>query len=149
MKKVYLAGFDVFYPDAIQRGAVMKRICAENGFIGLYPLDHEADNATDIFHGNLSLIDQCDLLIANLNPFRGKEPDSGTCFEVGYAYARGKKVFGYLSDGRTMREKFGEQDDDGFTVEDFGLTVNLMLGCSVTIVAGEFADCLRAVALNS
>ena len=42
MKKIYLAGFDVFAPDARQRGAQMKMLCAGRGCIGLYPLDNEA-----------------------------------------------------------------------------------------------------------
>ena len=110
MKKIYLAGFDVFAPDARQRGAKMKMMCAEKGFAGLYPFDNEADNAQDIFAGNCGLIDQADIVIANLNPFRGAEPDSGTCFEVGYAHAKGKQIYGYVSDGRAMREKIGEKD---------------------------------------
>lgn len=142
MKKIYLAGFDVFAPDAKQRGAKMKMQCAGQGFIGLYPFDNEADNADDIFTGNCGLIDQADIVIANLNPFRGAEPDSGTCFEVGYAFAKGKAVYGYLSDARTMREKLGAQDADGFSVEDFGLPVNLMLAKGARIVEGDFAAAL-------
>ena len=142
MKTIYLAGFDVFAPDAKQRGAKLKMLCAGQGFIGLYPFDNEADNAADIFTGNCGLIDKADIVIANLNPFRGAEPDSGTCFEVGYAFAKGKTVYGYLSDARTMREKLGAQDADGFSVEDFGLPVNLMLAKGARIVEGDFAAAL-------
>lgn len=143
MQKIYIAGFDVFYPDAVQRGAKMKMICAENGFIGLYPFDNEADDPADIFRGNCALIDKADIVIANLNPFRGAEPDSGTCFEVGYAAAKGKKIYGYLSDARTMREKLGETDEKGFSVENFGFPLNLMLACSAVIVEGDFAAAVR------
>lgn len=146
MKKVYLAGYDVFAADAVRRGAQMKRACAERGFIGLYPLDNEASDPKEIFTGNLELIEQCDILIANLNSFRGAEPDSGTCFEVGYAYAKGKRIYGYLEDCHTMREKLGERDSDGFTVENFDMAVNLMLGCSAVIVQGKLEDCLRLAA---
>lgn len=146
MKKIYLAGFDVFAPDAVQRGAKMKMMCAEKGFIGCYPLDNKADNALDIFAGNCGLIDGADIVIANLNSFRGKEPDSGTCFEVGYAYAKGKIVYGYLSDVRTMREKLGETDENGFSVENFGMAINLMLGCAAEIVEGDFAAALAVCA---
>ena len=146
MKKIYLAGFDVFAPDAKQRGAKMKMMCAERGLIGLYPFDNEADNAPDIFAGNCSLIDQADAVIANLNPFRGSEPDSGTCFEVGYAHAKGKQIYGYVSDGRAMREKIGENDAAGFAVENFGLPLNLMLCGAARIVAGDFAAALAVCA---
>ncbi|GAB2044941.1 nucleoside 2-deoxyribosyltransferase [Agathobaculum sp. TL06] len=146
MKKIYLAGFDVFAPDARQRGAKMKMMCAEKGFAGLYPFDNEADNAQDIFAGNCGLIDQADIVIANLNPFRGAEPDSGTCFEVGYAHAKGKQIYGYVSDGRAMREKIGEKDVEGFAVENFGLPLNLMLCGAARIVAGDFAAALAVCA---
>lgn len=142
MKKIYLAGFDVFAPDAVQRGARMKMMCAEKGFIGLYPFDNEADTAQAIFAGNCGLMDSADIVIANLNAFRGAEPDSGTCFEVGYAFAKGKTVYGYVSDARSLREKQGAQDENGFSVEDFGLPLNLMLSCSARIVEGDFAAAL-------
>ena len=128
MKKIYLAGFDVFAPDARQRGAQMKMLCAGRGCIGLYPLDNEAACAADIFAGNCGLIDQADAVIANLNPFRGQEPDSGTCFEVGYAFAKGKPVFAYDRSSRG----------------DFGLPLNLMLSSAATVVEGGFADALAA-----
>lgn len=142
MKKIYLAGFEVFAPDAVQRGARMKMMCAEKGFIGLYPFDNEADTAQAIFAGNCGLIDSADIVIANLNSFRGAEPDSGTCFEVGYAVAKGKAVYGYVSDARSLREKLGERDENGFSVENFGLPLNLMLACSARIVEGDFAAAL-------
>ena len=149
MKKVYLAGFDVFAPDARQRGMRMKMMCAEKGMIGLYPLDNEADSAADIFSGNCGLIDQADVVVANLNPFRGAEPDSGTCFEVGYAFAKGKTVYGYVSDARCLRDRIGERDENGFSVEDFGLPVNLMLACGAHIVEGDFAAALALAAAQA
>lgn len=124
----------------------MKMMCAERGFVGLYPFDNEADSASGIFEGNCGLIDQADIVIANLNPFRGDEPDSGTCFEVGYAYARGKTVYAYLSDARTMREKLGENDQYGFAVENFGKPLNLMLASAATVVEGGFAQALARCA---
>jgi nucleoside 2-deoxyribosyltransferase len=44
-------------------------------------------------------------VLANLNPFRGAEPDSGTCVEIGYALALGKRVVGYADDLRPLRER--------------------------------------------
>lgn len=149
MKKIYIAGFDVFRADAAEAGAYLKALCGRYGYEGLYPLDKEADDAGAIFAGNLRLIERCDILIANLNNFRGLEPDSGTAFELGYAYARGKQILGYLEDTRPLLEKLSSQekypgrDDWGYSVEDFGLPVNLMLGCAAEIVQGGFEDCLQ------
>ncbi len=121
----------------------MKQLCTQYGFVGLYPLDNEADNAEQIFRGNLALVEAADMVMANLNPFRGSEPDSGTAFEIGYACAKGKKIYAYVQDARTMQERLGTQDENGFLVENFGMTVNLMLGCAAQIVKGNLEDCLQ------
>lgn len=42
-----------------------------------------------------------------------------------------------------MREKLGTADENGMTVEDFGLPVNLMLAHGATVVVGGLADALR------
>jgi len=78
----------------------------------LFPFDNEVDigksvnPSLEIFLGNRDLIDAADMVIANLNPFRGNiEPDSGTVWEVGYAIGRGKPVVGYLASSETMQER--------------------------------------------
>lgn len=148
MKKIYIAGFDVFRPDALARMEQQREILRTYGLEGLFPLDNEAGDAEEIYRGNIGMIERCDIVVANLNPFRGEEPDSGTAFEVGYACCAGKRVYGYLSEGRTLREKLGAFDDDGYAVEDFDLPVNLMLGMSVKIICGSFEDCIRTAAME-
>lgn len=164
MRRVYLAGFDVFVPDAVAHGERLKALAAAHGFEGLYPLDNVppvglsgAALAQWIYLANVAMIQRSDLVMANLNPFRGAEPDSGTAFEVGYAIALGKTVWGYTSQAGSVREQVavGVAADDaaravdaqGFTVEDFGLNLNLMLACSARIVVGDAADCLARMAL--
>lgn len=46
---------------------------------------------------NARLIDKADVLIAVLD---GPDVDSGVAAEVGFAYARGKRILGYRSDFR-------------------------------------------------
>lgn len=145
MKKIYLAGFDVFRADCVPYGEKLKHLCKSYGFIGLYPLDNVAQTAEEIFNGNIALIDECDILAANLNPFRGHEPDSGTCFEVGYAYAKGKRVYAYLDDTRSLVQKLGKTDSNSFSVEDFSMPINLMLGVSATVIKGNIEDCLKYI----
>ncbi|MEG0615370.1 MAG: nucleoside 2-deoxyribosyltransferase [Oscillospiraceae bacterium] len=150
MKKIYLSGFDVFYQEAVQRGEILKKLCEKFGFVGIFPLDGEVKSvsAKDIFICNIELIDEADIVVANLNPFRGNLPDDGTAFEIGYAFAKNKDIFGYISDGRTLREKFGEIDSNGFSVEDFGSPVNLMLSQSAKIFVGDFENCLKEISKN-
>ncbi|MCD8089552.1 MAG: nucleoside 2-deoxyribosyltransferase [Clostridiales bacterium] len=145
MKKIYIAGFDVFYEDAAKRGEKMKEICRRYGFSGLYPLDNECESSRDIFKGNLSLIDEADIICANLNDFRGKDADSGTAFEIGYGFAKGKSLYGYKNSCLSLREAIGEKDEEGFNVEDFGLNVNLMIGECCKIITGDFENCIKEI----
>jgi len=104
------------------------------------------------------MISEADTVIANLNPFRGCEPDSGTCFEIGCAIALGKQVIAYLVDTRPQLVKLAEfyggtlarregraVDPDGLTIENFELPVNLMLGISCQIVQGGLEDAVLAL----
>jgi len=143
MTKIYLAGPDVFETDAIEQGKRLKALCSQYGFEGLFPLDNEIDFdgtpyaiAKRIREANIALIKSCDIVLANFNPFRGLEPDSGTVYEVGYATALGKEVYGYAKDRRTMITRIREAQklpldathcQDGKIIEDFGLSHNLMM----------------------
>ncbi|HEU0147499.1 MAG TPA: nucleoside 2-deoxyribosyltransferase [Bradyrhizobium sp.] len=141
--KVYLAGPDVFLPDAIEVGRRKVELCARHGLTGLYPLDNtvELTSATaslEIFRGNQAMMDAADAIIANLTPFRGPGADAGTVYELGYMVGRGKPCFGYCNDPaiyadrvRRLTEVRTENgrlvDSEGLTIEDFGLPDNLMM----------------------
>lgn len=161
---VYLAGFDVFRPDSVAYGESLKDLCRAYGLQGLYPLDNHAPPglhgrglADWIYRENIKLIERADAVMANLNPFRGAEPDSGTAFEVGYALALGKPVWAYTAVSDSMVEQVAvtqaqdgagprHVDANGYTVEDFGLNLNLMLACSATVVIGDAGVCLQRIA---
>lgn len=150
MDRIYIAGYDVFYPDwKEKRYFEYQKLCRKYGFE--MQAQKSAPDGTislgrQIFLKNIRCIEASDYIVANVNPFRGKEPDSGTCFEIGYGYALGKKIYGYLDDTRTMLEKIGEEtDEDGFLVEDFDLPVNLMLGCSMELIQGDLEHCLKEI----
>lgn len=139
--RIYLAGFDVFRADAQAHGQYLKQLCSAQGLHGLFPLDNQAPQnlspeatAQWICQQNLTMIRDCDALLANLNDFRGLEPDSGTAFEVGAAIALGKPVWAYFSGPATLRQQVPHdaqgRDAQGFAVEDFNLPRNLMLACT-------------------
>ena len=143
MTKIYLAGPDVFLPDAVEIGRRKAAICAAHGLTGLYPLDNAIDVSAgevslNIFRGNQAMMDAADAIIANLTPFRGSSADAGTAYELGYMAARGKLCLGYSNDPTVYADRvrrFTEVksqdgrlvDATGLTVEDFGLTDNLMM----------------------
>lgn len=159
MKKIYLAGPDVFFPDIAERAAQHKQACRDMGFEPLHPVDQPLLEAPAIYQSNIELLARADAVAANLNPFRGAEVDSGTAFEVGYAVALNKPVVGYLEKRTTVRAQVAAavgplvynedhgvwRDADNNLVEDFGLPVNLMLAVPCIIVVGDLTDALHAL----
>src|ERR1700737_1523884 len=101
--KIYLAGPDVFLPDAVEIGRRKAEICGAHGLSGLYPLDNAVDlKASDasltIFKANQAMMDEACAIIANLTPFRGPSADAGTVYELGYMAGRGKLCLPYTND---------------------------------------------------
>jgi nucleoside 2-deoxyribosyltransferase len=128
---VYLAGPDVFLPDAAEIGRRKLAICAAHGLDGRYPgagidLVHLApdEHARALFEGCIEMMDACVAGLANLTPFRGPSADVGTAFEMGYLFGRGAPVFGYTSE---VCDYASRVDDELLMVESFGLADNLML----------------------
>lgn len=152
--KLYLAGPDVFRPDATAWAGRVRELCRAAGHEALIPLDDVPATAAAIYRNNLERIAGADAVLANLNPFRGDEPDSGTCVEIGYALALGKIVIGYADDLRPLRERLGVtgpgndgrfRDAGGHVVEDFGLPLNLMLAVPLPLVQGGLAEALQGL----
>jgi nucleoside 2-deoxyribosyltransferase len=141
--RVYIAGHDIFRADAAIWAESVRDLLGRHGHQALIPLDADEDTASGIYQANIRMIVSADAVLANLNPFRGDEPDSGTCFEVGFAVAQGLPVIGYLSDGRRQIDKVGDGehplDANGQLIENFGLPLNLMLAIPCRIVVGDLS----------
>ncbi|QPF86507.1 nucleoside 2-deoxyribosyltransferase [Bradyrhizobium genosp. L] len=142
--KIYLAGPDVFLPDAVEMGRRKADICARYGLTALYPLDNAIDPAAagasrSIFRTNAVLMESADAIIANLTPFRGPSADAGTVYELGYMAGRRKRCFAYSNDPASYANRVARLqqvveatdgrliDAEGLTVEEFGLPDNLMM----------------------
>jgi len=145
--KLYLAGPDVFLPNASETGKIKRELCLRYGFIGLFPLDNEVSDAAGvslskaIFNGNIAMLKEADAIVANLTPFRGVSADVGTVFEVGYSFACRKKIYGYSNIRTNFIERIqnlisgdlkqGEDRrpyaSDGLAVENFDRFDNLMI----------------------
>jgi nucleoside 2-deoxyribosyltransferase len=54
------------------------------------------------FHYCLETVSQCDYLVALLE---GSDADSGTCIELGYAYAQAKPIIGVRTDFRNSEDR--------------------------------------------
>ncbi|MDR3204282.1 MAG: nucleoside 2-deoxyribosyltransferase [Deltaproteobacteria bacterium] len=154
--KIYFAGPDIFWPDYSEKILFIKNLCRLNNLDCLYPELENNISAQEIVEKDLSLIRKADLVVANLNPFRGQEPDSGTVFECGYAYAKGLTVIGYLKDRRDMLTKLRQWPlgptnnsllcQDGSLVEDFGKPLNLMLSETLSGLYSNLQEAVEAAA---
>ncbi len=147
--RIYLAGPEVFLLNAIETGGRKKVLCRDYGFEGVFPLDAElevgglsrAQAGLKTGRLNEQLIRSCQIVVANMTPFRGPSADVGTALEMGFAGGLGLKVFAYTNDSRrfTARtvEWLGKEatrdaekrlcDENGMRVEDWELADNLML----------------------
>lgn len=110
MKKIYLAGPDVFYLNAAEIMHKMKERCKKYGCIGISPLDSENVEGNErttkiIMNGNLAKIDESDIVLANCNDFRGADMDSGTAVDLAAGYFKEKQLFGYIDEPITMKER--------------------------------------------
>jgi nucleoside 2-deoxyribosyltransferase len=158
--KIYLAGPDVFRPDVTEWAESVRDLCRRYGFEALLPVDHNETTPEKIYQSNIDLIRKAQIVVANLDPFRGPEPDSGTAFELGYALALGKKICGYVTRLETVAQRvdvaenrseppapYGEKltDRNGLMIENFGLPCNLMLSIPAHIVEGGLEACLQSI----
>jgi nucleoside 2-deoxyribosyltransferase len=154
--KLYLAGPDVFLPNAVEMGHRKKELCESFGFEGLFPLDNEmvtgfSEERRDafIYRANVAMIRDADAAIVNLTPFRGISADVGTAFELGLLTGLNRPVFAYTNDSenlldRTKRSGMANfdastsswRDPHGLLIEDFGNADNLMLTEALTVQGG-------------
>jgi nucleoside 2-deoxyribosyltransferase len=148
--RIYLAGPEVFLPDALAIGARKRALCAQYGFEGLFP--YAADAPSDdtvahdlaIYRACVALLRGADLAILNLTPFRGPSADVGTAVEFGMLLALGKPVFGYTNDPDDLIDRVRRveaasydaaggvwRDAAGMAIEDHAHADNLMIAAAL------------------
>jgi nucleoside 2-deoxyribosyltransferase len=147
--KAFLAGPDVFLPNAATHAAAKIAICARYGIQGIAPLDDQSQRLPPdqawrlIYRKDIEMMRQCDIIIiANLTPFRGASADSGTLIELGWFLGQGKPVFGYSNSAepfhaRSLAYLAAIPDPiPNLTVEGFGVADNLMIPAAVEYGGG-------------
>lgn len=90
-------------------------------------LEKDENFISAIFDYCIEKVNQCQLMIAILD---GADADSGTCIEMGVAYAQNKPIIGVRTDFRSL--------------EDKGL--NLMVSRVCSRLIWEPSDCMDALA---
>jgi nucleoside 2-deoxyribosyltransferase len=113
--KLYLAGPLFTTPERDWNTALAARLVAAGHEVFVPQASQVVDpTAEQIFDKDMEGLDWSDAVVAIMD---GSEPDSGTAWECGYAYARRKPIVTFRSDFR----KPGEAR---------GVAFNLMLWCS-------------------
>ena len=110
---VYLADFEMFLPTCEQTVAYWKKICDKYGFIGLFPGEGDPVEPGDnfwqrIFQHDVNHMYNSDMCIAQLDDWRGNQPDSGTLFELGYFTALGMPSYGFYNSSSGLLDKIKE-----------------------------------------
>ena len=129
--RVYVAGplFDEGERWFIEK---VEALVADAGFVTFLPHRDNPPktefNVSEIFHNDKRGIDECDVVVANLN---GITTDDGTAWELGYAYATGKYLIGLHTD---WRARFPHE------------VVNLMLQCSLHRMVRSLDELREALA---
>ncbi|WP_297492930.1 nucleoside 2-deoxyribosyltransferase [Acidocella sp.] len=140
MLKAYLAGPDVFLPHAAAQAEAKIALCAKYGLTGIAPFNPDLDLSLPparlwrrIFADDVRMMRDCDIIIANLTPFRGASADAGTLVELGWFLGMARPAYGYSNSAegfatRTRAHRALVPDPmAGLEIEDFGLADNLMI----------------------
>jgi nucleoside 2-deoxyribosyltransferase len=96
--KLYLAGPLFTAPERTWNEALAARLAAAGHEVfvpHLHPAAYQTPEA--IFRKDLAGVDWADAVVAIMD---GPDPDSGTCWECGYAYGVGKPVVLFRNDMR-------------------------------------------------
>lgn len=96
--RIYLAG-PLFSTAEREFNAHLAQLLRRGGHEVWLPQEHEdrRRTAAEIFRDDVAGIDSVDVVVANMD---GSDPDSGTCWECGYAYGTKKRVVLFRTDFR-------------------------------------------------
>ena len=156
--KVYIAGPEVFLPDAraqLDRKIALTRaaglVPVSPGDLAIPPQPTKRQFGRKISETDEQMMDSADAIIANLTPYRGIGADQGTCYELGYMCAQGKLAYGYTNvtadmaarsiahfAGVTTTRPDGRlRGPDGCLIEDVDMIDNLMMQGGIERRGGE------------
>ncbi|HMK70966.1 MAG TPA: nucleoside 2-deoxyribosyltransferase [Xanthobacteraceae bacterium] len=99
--RLYLAG-PLFTTAEQEFNSRLAALLRQAGYEIFLPQEHEQrdKSASEIFLSDVAGVDWADAVVANMD---GPDPDSGTCWECGYAY-RKKPIVLYRTDFRAAHE---------------------------------------------
>jgi len=132
--KVYMAG-PLFSTAELAFNRELAGLLRARGHEIFLPQEHEQrkDQPGAIFESDVKGLDWADAVVACLD---GPDPDSGTCWELGYAYARQKLTIVYRTDFRL----FKGSDSINLMMTESADHVIIMPTADVAELAAEIAE---------
>ena len=97
--RIYLAGPLFTAAERAFNAQLKERLERDYGHSVWLPQEHEHPDKTakSIFEDDVAGIDGAEVVVANMD---GPDPDSGTCWECGYAFGIGKPYLVFRTDFR-------------------------------------------------
>ena len=111
---IYIAGPECFYVHGYPHWNALRARAEMFGFGVSMPSDNEVktdhedlrENAKAIYENCARSMEKTTAIIVDLEYYRGPDVDGGSIFEVGMAYAKGARCYGYTRDLRDTRFKY-------------------------------------------
>ncbi len=161
---LYIAGPECFYQNGYDLWWASRRLAEYYGIPVVLPtstkldLTHAdlKDNAREIFDDLINQVKRTTAIIADLEFFRGSEPDGGTVFEMGWIFSKGGRLYAYTRDMRTMKEKNQAATlKDGVILDQSGNKLSYpdlpfapSIVASTLLIEGDFKDALKLYLLD-
>ena len=161
---IYIAGPCCFYYDGYALWHANRGKAEYLGFKVTMPTTNKLDlthedlrkNANAIFANCALAMNDATAVIADLESFRGHEPDGGSLFELGMGYARGLRLYGYTRDRRPLIHKLPVAAlQEGRVVDDRGddlpyceLPFCPSLMATTKIFEGDFENALQLLQID-
>lgn len=155
--KLYITGPQKYYPNGLAELKMCKAFAEYHGFEVINDFSYLENGLKEYEPIDRSFLDDCDIVIADVNPFRGGEPESSTIFDLGIAFAKKKKIYTHVRDMRDVIHKYpkAHYNEDGKVIDEHGLKYadgytlgNLMYMVPGKMIEGGFIECMRALLVD-
>ena len=158
-EKIYVAGPICFFPRGGEIWQSRRREAQYYGFTVTLPNDNKRPPAQSKEHGAYLTLKNCrdsinlsTGIIADLENFRGSEPDGGTIYEIGMAYGHDCRCYAFTRDKRPMGVKYnagtytdgGILDFKGRKLPHIDLPFGVCVLGACKVIEGTFSDALKA-----
>ena len=149
--RIYYTGPEKYEKNGLAKLKLMKAEAERWSFTFVNDLTYLENGYRDYEHIGRDFLDDADIVIGNVNGFRGGEPDGGVCFDLGVGFAKKKKLYTFVQDRRDYVHRYPHfHFEDGRVLDENGhgpgeaFTLgNLMYMIPSKMVEGGFSKALE------